>query len=56
MQFEVYIFCGGRRVCDRMVVGFMTTHAIGAYHHLSCEFKPRSWRGVLDTTSCDKVC
>ena len=22
---------------------------------LSCEFKPRSWRGVLDTTLCDKV-
>ena len=25
------------------------------YHHLSCEFEPRSWRGVLDTTLCDKV-
>ena len=22
---------------------------------LSCEFEPRSWRGVLDTTLCDKV-
>jgi hypothetical protein len=22
----------------------------------SCEFEPRSWRGVLDTTLCDKVC
>jgi hypothetical protein len=22
----------------------------------SCEFEPRSWRGVLDTTICDKVC
>jgi hypothetical protein len=21
----------------------------------SCDFKPRSWRGVLDTTLCDKV-
>jgi hypothetical protein len=21
----------------------------------SCEFKPLSWRGVLDTTLCDKV-
>jgi hypothetical protein len=20
------------------------------------EFEPRSWRGVLDTTLCDKVC
>jgi hypothetical protein len=24
---------GGRRDRDRMVVGFITTHAIGAYHH-----------------------
>ena len=22
----------------------------------SCEFKSRSWQGVLDTTLCDKVC
>jgi hypothetical protein len=22
----------------------------------SLEFEPRSWRGVLDTTLCDKVC
>ena len=41
---------------DRMVVGFATTCAIGAYHHLSCEFKSFSWRGVLDPTLCDKVC
>ena len=38
-----------------MVVGFTTACAIIAYHHLSCEFEPRSWRGVLDTTLCDKV-
>jgi hypothetical protein len=25
-------------------------------NHLSCEFKTRSWLGVLDTTLCDKVC
>ena len=41
---------------DHMVVGFTTTCAIRAYHHLSCEFKSRSWRGVLDTTICDKDC
>ena len=29
-----------------MVVGFTTTCAISAYHHWSCEFEPRSWRGV----------
>jgi hypothetical protein len=39
-----------------MVVGFTTTCAIGAYHHYSCDIKPSSWRGVLDTTFCDKVC
>ena len=25
-----------------MVVGFITTCAISAYHHLSCKFEPRS--------------
>ena len=45
-----------RRGRDRMVVGFTTTYAIDAYHHKSCEFETRSWRGVLDTTLCDKVC
>jgi 5-formyltetrahydrofolate cyclo-ligase len=42
-------------VC-RMVVEFTTTCAIVAYHHLSSEFEPHSWRGVLDKTLCDKVC
>jgi len=39
-----------------MVVGFTTTCAISSYHHYSCEFKPRAWWVVLDTTLCDKVC
>ena len=39
-----------------MVVGFRTTYAISAYHHKNCDLKSRSWRGVLDTTLCDKVC
>jgi hypothetical protein len=30
--------------------------AISAYHHYSCEFEPRSWLEVLDTTLCNKVC
>jgi len=34
-----------------MVVGFTTTCAISAYY-----IRTRSWRGVLDTTLCDKVC
>jgi hypothetical protein len=29
---------------------------ISAYHHYRCEFEPRSWRGVLDTILCDKIC
>ena len=40
--------------CDRMVVRFTTTCVISAYRHQSCEFEFRSWRGVLDTTLCDK--
>ena len=40
-----------------MVVGFTNAYTISAYHHyLSCAFEPRSWRGVLDTTLCYKVC
>ena len=39
-----------------MVVGFTNTCAIGVNHHQSCEIELRSWRGVLDTTLCDKVC
>ena len=27
-----------------------------AYHHYSCEFESRSWRDVLNTTLCNKVC
>ena len=47
---------GGPRGRDRKVVGFTTTCVISTYQHWSYEFKPRSWRGVLDTTLCDKVC
>ena len=46
----------GRRGHDHMVVWFTTTYAINAYHHYSCEFESRSWRGVLDIILCDKVC
>ena len=40
-----------------MVVEFTSacTCAISAYHHQSCKFESRSWRGVLDTNLCDKV-
>ena len=46
----------GRRGRYHMIVGFTTTCAISAYHHYGCEFEPRSLRGVLDTTLCDKDC
>ena len=46
----------GRRNRDRIVVGFITTCAISAYHHYSYEFESRSWCGLLDATLCDKVC
>ena len=46
----------GRRGRDRMVVGFTITYAIIAYNNLSCEFEPRSWRDVLDTTLYNQVC
>jgi len=39
-----------------MVVGYTTICSISAYHNQRCEFEPRSWRGVLDTMLCDKVC
>ena len=39
-----------------MVVGFTTTYAISAYHHYRCGFESCSWRSVVDTTFCDKVC
>jgi len=36
----------GHHGSDRMVDGFTTTYAIGAYHHWCCEFESRSRRGV----------
>jgi hypothetical protein len=39
----IHFICnGGRRGRDRMVVGFITTYAISAYHHWCCEFESRS--------------
>jgi hypothetical protein len=55
LRFELHVYISGRRGRrGRIVVGFTTTCAISAYHHESREFEPRSWRGVLDTTLCDK--
>jgi hypothetical protein len=35
---------------------FFFSGPIVAYHYLSCEFEPHSWRGVLEKTLCDIVC
>jgi len=43
--------CCGR---DCMVVEFTMTYASNAYHSKRCESESRSWRGVLDTTLCEK--
>jgi hypothetical protein len=55
-QLFSYWLWRGSRGHDPMVVGFITTNAISAYHHKRYELESRSRRGVLDATSCDKVC
>jgi hypothetical protein len=55
IQMNFLMWIGGCHGRDRMVVGFKTTCGISAYHHKRCEFEPRSWRSVLDSTLCDKV-
>jgi hypothetical protein len=37
-KLYIYIY-KGLSCCDRMVVGFTTTCAISAYHHVSFEFE-----------------
>jgi hypothetical protein len=39
---KIWFSIGGRRGHDRMVVGFITTYTISAYHHWRCEFEPSS--------------
>ena len=46
-----YLLTRGSHGRDRMVVGFITTYAISAYHHLCCDFESHS----DDTTICDQV-
>ena len=41
---------------DHMVAGYTTGHEIKANHQQSYKFKSCSWRGVLGTTLCDKIC
>ena len=53
INMDIQSGCSGR---DRMVAGFTTTCAIIVYHHWSCEFKPRSWWGVLNIILFDKAC
>ena len=42
--FLNYIYEGGRRGGDRVVVEFTTTYLISAYHRCCCEFESRSGR------------
>ena len=44
---------GGRRGHNRTLVTLTSTYAINTYHHLSREFDPHRWSGVLDTPICD---
>ena len=52
----LYDKLGGSCSHDRMVIGLTKTCAFSAYHYWICEFESHSWRGVLDTALCDKVC
>jgi hypothetical protein len=56
LYFATKLAKGGRHARGRMLVGFTTTYAISAYYHYRCEFESRTWRGVLNTILCDKVC
>ena len=42
MGWSTNQFSWGRHGRDRMIVGFMTTYAISAYHHPCCAFESRS--------------
>ena len=48
LKYITSISRGGRwrRCRDRLVVGFITTYAISAYHHWCCELESRSGLGV----------
>jgi hypothetical protein len=41
---------------DTILCRWIYNYLCNAYHHLNWEFESYSWRGVLDTTLCDKVC
>ena len=45
-EIVFYLDSQGHSCCDRMVVCFTTTNAIGAYHHWCCWFESRFGRDV----------
>ena len=45
----------GRRVRDRMIVGFITAYAISAYYNKCCALELHSWRDVPVTILYEKV-
>jgi hypothetical protein len=44
VTYDIKMSSRGR---DRMLVGFITTYAISAYHHYRREFEPRSYEAYL---------
>ena len=52
----VSMLCWDSHGRDRVAARFTTAYTISAYHHQCCELEPGSWRGVLDTTLCNKIC
>jgi hypothetical protein len=49
---EMYIILPQRHLlCTYMILWLFITCRL-----MHCEFEPRSWRGVLNTTLCDKIC
>ena len=57
-HFSKYTFLlpgSGRHCCDRMELQLPVQSVPITTTRNSCELEPCSWRGVLDTTLCDKL-
>ena len=51
---KIHISSGGCHGRDRMAVGLTAAYAISAYHQQRYALEFHSWRGVPETTSCDR--
>ena len=60
LSIFVFLYCIILNYSEEWFVLFYFKHSFtndlpnSVYHHLRCELEPRSWRGILDTTLCDK--